>query len=454
MFFMLRGGGVVKKFLSIMMTCVFLINHNAMAMTNNRLGQLEVSVDKAMPNLSALYIKLHQAPELSLQEKQTSQLIAEQLADLGFETTDNIGGYGVVGLYKNGSGPTVMIRTDTDGLPIVEQTGKFYASTVTALDINNNKVGVMHGCGHDIHMTSFIGAAEQLMHNKDKWQGTLMMVAQPAEEVGIGAKAMLKAGLFERFAKPDHVLGLHVSAALPAGKVGITPGYALANVDSIDIVIKGKGGHGAYPHTTIDPVVISARIITALQTIVSREISPLEPSVITVGSIHGGTKHNIIPDQVSLQLTLRSYDQKVRSQQIAAIKRLTKGIAMSAGLSENLYPTVTVKDENIPSTYNDPELAEQVKLSMIKELGKDSVVISQPVMAGEDFGRYGLTDDKLPITIFWLGAVANEEFEQSIIHNKTLPSLHSSEFAPDYPLTIKTGVRAITASALDLFEKK
>jgi hippurate hydrolase len=444
----------MKIILSITTACYLLTSSPLLALTINKVGSLEDNIDRAMPALSALYLKLHQAPELSLQEKQTSKVIAGQLKALGFDTTENIGGYGVVGLYKNGQGPTVMIRTDTDGLPIVEQTGKTYASKVTTLDNNNNQVGVMHGCGHDIHMTSFIGTAEQLMQMKQQWQGTLMMVAQPAEEVGAGAKAMLKAGLFERFAKPDHILGLHVSAALPAGKIGIAPGYALANVDSVDITVKGKGGHGAYPHTTVDPVVISARIIMALQTIASREVSPLEPSVITVGSIHGGAKHNIISDQVTLQLTLRSYNQAVRTQQIAAIKRITKGIAMSAGLSEAFYPSVTIQDENTPSTYNNPELAKQVKQSIVKELGENNVQVSQPVMAGEDFGRYGLTADKLPITIFWLGAVAKEDYEQSIQQKKTLPSLHSSQFAPDYPLTIKTGVRAMTASALDLFAKQ
>jgi len=416
--------------------------------------QLKESINNALPKLESLYLKLHQAPELSLHEEKTSKLMAEQLKLLGFTVTENIGGFGVVGLFKNGNGPTVMIRTDTDGLPIIEQTGKTYASTATTIDQHNNTVGLMHGCGHDIHMTSFIGTAQQLMAYKNQWQGTLMMVAQPAEEVGAGAKAMLKEGLFEKFPKPDHVLGLHVSAALPAGEVAIAPGYALANVDSVDIIVKGKGGHGAYPHTTIDPVVIASRIVLALQTINSREISPLEPSVITVGSIHGGAKHNVISDQVKLQLTLRSYNQAVRTQQIAAIKRLTKGIAISAGLSESLYPTVFVQDENTPSTYNNLEQTLKVKKSIEEAIGKAHVVESKPVMAGEDFGRYGLTQDNLPITIFWLGGVEKSLYQQSLKTGETLPSLHSSKFAPDYPLTIKTGVSAMTTSALDLFNQK
>ncbi|MCF2856622.1 amidohydrolase [Pseudoalteromonas sp. SMS1] len=417
-------------------------------------SNLDQQVTQAMPALEALYLHLHQNPELSLQEQHTGARLAAELKQLGFNVTERVGGYGVVGLLKNGKGPTVMIRADTDGLPIIEQTGKPYASKVRVKDANNNTVGVMHGCGHDIHMTSFIGTAEQLVANKDQWQGTLMMVAQPAEEVGAGAKAMLKEGLFSQFAKPDHVLGLHVSAALPAGKVAISPGYALANVDSVDIIVKGQGGHGAYPHTTIDPVVLAARIVLGIQTITSREISPLKPSVITVGSIHGGSKHNIISNEVKLQLTLRSYDRTVRDQQIAALERLTKGIAMSAGLPDALAPVVYVHEaESIPSTYNEPALANRVADSIRQELGETQVVKSDPVMAGEDFGLYGRTAERVPITIFWLGGVNPEDYQRAQQTGEPLPSLHSSQFAPDYPLAIKTGVRAMTASALDLFNQ-
>ncbi|MCL1145957.1 amidohydrolase [Shewanella marinintestina] len=409
---------------------------------------------KAMAKLEALYLHLHQNPELSYQEKASSERIANELKALGFEVTSNIGGYGVVGVLKNGEGPTVMIRADMDALPITEATGKSYASKVKTLNTSNQEVGVMHGCGHDIHMTSLVGSAEQLVANMHKWQGTLMMVAQPAEEVGGGAKAMLKQGLFKDFATPDYILGLHVSASLPAGKVGVTSGYALANVDSVDITVKGLGGHGAYPHLTKDPVVLASRIVLALQTIASRELSPLEPNVITVGSIHGGSKHNIISNEVKLQLTLRSYNPEVRLQQIEALKRLTAGIAMSAGLDESLYPEVYVhEDERIPSTYNNPELAAKVRASIETELGIDNVVAAEPVMAGEDFGLYGLTSDKRPITLFWLGAVEPEAYEKSIATGKSLPSLHSSQFAPDYPKTLNTGVRAMSKAALDLFNQ-
>ncbi|MGX9462561.1 M20 metallopeptidase family protein [Shewanella sp. A14] len=417
-------------------------------------SDLDLSVGKALPKLEQLYLHLHQHPELSYQEKATSQRMAKELKQLGFEVTANFGGYGVVGVFKNGDGPVVMIRADIDGLPITEQTGKDYASKVTSLNANNNTVGVMHGCGHDIHMTSLIGTAQQLMLHKADWQGTLMMVAQPAEEVGGGAKAMLKQGLFSQFPIPDSIIGLHVSASIPAGKVGTVSGYALANVDSVDISIKGKGGHGAYPHATVDPVVLAARTVLALQTIVSREVSPLEPNVVTIGSIHGGSKHNIISDEVKLQLTLRSYNPKVREQQIAAINRITTGIAISAGLPDELMPVVHVHDdERIPSTYNDPALAAKVKASIEAELGSDNVLVAPSVMAGEDFGLYGLTPEKRPITLFWLGGVEPSLYRASVESGDTLPSLHSSQFAPDYPLTIRTGVRAMTRTAMDLFKQ-
>ena len=437
-------------------TVAFMLSFTAAQLLsiNAQATDLDHSVSKALPKLEQLYLHLHQHPELSYQEKATSQRMAKELTQLGFDVTEHFGGYGVVGIFKNGQGPVVMIRADIDGLPVIEQTGKAYTSTVTTLDANKNTVGIMHACGHDIHMTSLIGTAQQLIEHKADWKGTLMMVAQPAEEVGGGAKAMIKQGLFSQFPTPDSVLGLHVSASIPAGEVGVVSGYALANVDSVDITIKGKGGHGAYPHVTIDPVVIAARTVLALQTIVSREISPLEPNVVTVGSIHGGSKHNIISDEVKLQLTLRSYNPKVREQQIAAIKRITKGIAISAGLPDELMPEVYVHDdETIPSTYNDPTLAAKVKASIEAEIGIENVIIAPPVMAGEDFGLYGLTPEKRPITLFWLGGVNPAQYKASVESGEALPSLHSSKFAPDYPLTIRTGVRAMTRTAMDLFNQ-
>ena len=416
---------------------------------------LDLNLQKTMPEIEKLYLDLHQSPELSYHEKETGQKLAKQLKQLGFTVTDNVGGYGVVGIYKNGDGPTVMIRTDTDGLPIVEQTGKPYASKVTVTNDAGATVGVMHGCGHDIHMSSFIGTAQQLMTHKDQWQGTLMMVAQPAEEVGGGAKAMLKEGLFTKYPTPDHVIGLHVSASVPAGKVSMKTEYTMASVDSVDITVKGKGGHGAYPHTTIDPVVIASRIVLALQTITSRELSPLEPSVITVGSIHGGSKHNVISDEVKLQLTLRSYNPEVRLQQIAAIKRISKGIALSAGLDESLAPEVYVhEDESIPSTYNNPAQTNIVRSAIANAIGEDNVLETEAVMAGEDFGLYGRTEQHVPITLFWLGGVEPSQYDAAMQSGATLPSLHSSKFAPDYKKALPTGITAMSNAAVALFNKK
>lgn len=415
---------------------------------------LDLNLSKAMPAIEKFYLDLHQSPELSYHEQKTGKKIADRLTQLGFKVTSNVGGFGVVGIYKNGEGPTVMIRTDTDGLPIIEQTGKSYASKVKVIDEHGAKVGVMHGCGHDIHMSSFIGTAEQLIAHKKQWQGTLMMVAQPAEEVGGGAKAMLSEGLFSKFAKPDHIIALHVSASVPAGKVSMKNEYTMASVDSVDITIKGKGGHGAYPHTTIDPVVIAARTVLALQTITSRELSPLEPSVITVGSIHGGSKHNVISDEVKLQLTLRSYNPDVRSAQIAAIKRITAGIAQSAGLNESNYPVIYVhEDESIPSTYNNPAQTDIVRNSIASAIGDTNVLETQAVMAGEDFGLYGRTDENIPITLFWLGGVNQAQYADSIKTGEVLPSLHSSKFAPDYKVAIPTGIKAMSNAAVALFNK-
>lgn len=415
---------------------------------------LDLNLSKAMPAIEKFYLDLHQSPELSYHEQKTGKKVADRLTQLGFKVTSNVGGFGVVGIYKNGEGSTVMIRTDTDGLPIIEQTGKSYASKVKVIDEHGAKVGVMHGCGHDIHMSSFIGTAEQLIAHKKQWQGTLMMVAQPAEEVGGGAKAMLSEGLFSKYAKPDHIIALHVSASVPAGKVSMKNEYTMASVDSVDITIKGKGGHGAYPHTTIDPVVIAARTVLALQTITSRELSPLEPSVITVGSIHGGSKHNVISDEVKLQLTLRSYNPDVRSAQIAAIKRITAGIAQSAGLNESNYPVIYVhEDESIPSTYNNPAQTDIVRNSIASAIGDTNVLETQAVMAGEDFGLYGRTDENIPITLFWLGGVNQAQYADSIKTGEVLPSLHSSKFAPDYKVAIPTGIKAMSNAAVALFNK-
>jgi len=402
-------------------------------------------------HLEALYLHLHQNPELSFQETETATLIASELRDLGFAVTEGVGQTGLFGVLENGEGPTVLIRTDLDALPVHEQTGLDYASTAMGVTRAGADSYVMHACGHDVHMTSFIGTARRLAAMKDDWSGTLVMIGQPAEEIGLGAKAMLDDGLYSRIPMPDYNLALHVSASHPAGLIAYTPGWALANVDSVDIEIPGVGGHGAYPHTTKDPIVLSAYIVTALQTLVSRETSPLDSAVVTVGSIHGGAKHNIIPDGVHLQLTVRSYSDETRDRLLSGIARIARAQAEAFGMPEELYPTITVEDPYTPSTYNDPALSARVATAMRGQLGAEQVIESDPVMGGEDFSQYGRTEENIPGIIFWVGAVDPARYAEAQANGETLPSLHSSLFAPAPEATITTGVEAMTSAALALF---
>lgn len=402
-------------------------------------------LDAIYPDLEKLYLDLHQSPELSFHEEKTAAKMAQRLRTLGFEVTTGVGKTGVVGILRNGKGPTVMLRTDLDALPVEEQTGLPYASKVTTTDDAGDTVPVMHACGHDIHMTSWIGAATLLSRAKDRWRGTLMMVGQPAEERGSGASKMLADGLFTKFPKPDFAFAIHDSAQAPAGTVQPISGYALANVNSVDITIYGKGGHGAYPHTTVDPIVIAARTVLALQTIVGRENNPLDPAVVTVGSIHGGTKHNIIPDQVKLQLTVRSYKDEVRQHLLSSIERIAKAEAAAAGAPKP--PDVTVS-EGTPATYNDPAVTKRVADALARGLGADRVSQAEPVMGGEDFSEFGRAG--VPSTLVWVGAVEPKKYEASKAGGPTLPSLHSSGFAPDPEPTIRTGVKTVTLAALEL----
>lgn len=339
-----------------------------------------------------------------------------------------------------------------DALPVVEETGLAYASRVKTRDTQGREVGVMHACGHDMHMTCFVGTARLLSGMKNSWHGTLVMVAQPAEELAGGAKGMLEAGLFRHFPRPDFALALHNDAELESGKVGVCEGSALAGVDSIDLTVRGVSGHGAFPAYTKDPIVLSAQIILALQTIVSRELRSTEPAVVTVGSIHGGTKHNIIPGEVQLQLTVRQYSDEVRGHILKSIDRIAHGEAIAAGIPEDHAPVMKVhEEENLPPTYNQPELTRRVAQAMAAILGADRVVKREPVMGAEDFGFFGRTDEKIPITMFWLGAVSPEKMEESRRLGTRLPSLHSSVFAPVPETTIRTGITAMTAATLDLF---
>jgi hippurate hydrolase len=404
-------------------------------------------------NLMNLYKDLHKNPELSYKEFETAKKLSILLGDLGYEVTEGVGGNGVVASLKNGPGKTVLIRADMDGLPVKEKTGASYASKKKSTNQVGQEVFTMHACGHDIHMTVLLGTAEYLIQNKEKWSGHLILVLQPAEEVSGGARNMIKDGLFKKWPRPDFNLALHVSADIQAGKIGYLPGWAMANVDSVDILIRGIGGHGAYPHKTIDPIVLSAQIITNLQTIVSREISPIEPAVITVGSIHGGTKHNVIPNEVKLQLTLRSYTDEVRNKTINSIKRISRSLAEAAGVPKELYPIVSLKDEYTPAVFNNPALVDKLQASFEKSIGIENIIKTSPVMGGEDFGMYGREEPIIPTALFWLGAVNKSVYEKAKKDNITLPSLHSDLFLPDAKPAINTGVLAMTNAAIDLFNE-
>lgn len=411
---------------------------------------LAEQVTQDYPYLEKLYINLHQSPELSLYEKNTAKKLAVELRQIGFEVTENFAGTNVVGVFKNGSGPTVLVRADMDGLPIPEETGKAYASKVTTVDESGKTVSVMHACGHDVHMTVWTGAARALVKNKAQWSGTLLFIGQSAEERSKGAKAMLEQGLYEKFPKPDYCLSLHVHPTLEAGKIGYRYEYALANVDFMDITVYGVGGHGAYPHLTKDPIVLAARIITTLQTIVSRETSPLEPAVVTVGSIHGGAKGNVIPNEVKLELTMRSYSDKVRADIIDKIKRICYGEAIAAGMPEDKFPKLELRTEDTPSTYNTPALTERMIGVFKKAIGANNVEEVQQSMAGEDFSRYGRTADKIPSFLFWLGTVDPVKAAAAAKGEIQLPPLHSSLFCPLPQPSITTGVIGLTSEVMDL----
>ena len=411
---------------------------------------LRTLVSRELPDLLRLYEHLHANPELSLKEERTSARIAEELSRLGFAVTRNVGGHGVVGVLTNGSGPTVLVRTDMDALPVTEGTGLPYASTVKVRDEQGREVGVMHACGHDAHMTVFVGAARVLAAVRARWQGTLVMIAQPAEERGRGAKAMLDDGLFTRFSHPDFCLAEHVTPSLAAGQVGVVEGYAFANVDSVDVTIRGVGGHGASPNTTKDPIVMAAQFVNALQTIVSRRIDPVEPAVVTVGSIHGGTAYNIIPDEVRLQLTIRSYAPEVRQKIIEEIERIARGVAEGGGVPADRMPTVKLAEGFTPSLYNDPALTRRVAAALRDVLGDANVVALKPEMVGEDFAAYGLTEPRVPICMFRLGTGDPDALRQSEHGGTPLPALHSSRYAPVPGPTIRTGVTAMSAAVIDL----
>ena len=415
---------------------------------------LDKAIKADLPSLMEIYRDLHSHPELSGEEVRTAAKLAAEARRLGFEVTEKVGGTGVVAVMKNGEGPTVLLRADMDGLPLEEKTGLPFASTVKAKTRQGNDTYVMHACGHDTHMTGWVATARQLAARKDEWAGTLVMILQPAEETGEGALAMLEDGLYTRFPKPDYALAFHDAAGAPAGYIGYAPGFALANVDSVDIRVKGIGGHGAYTHTTKDPIVLASRIVGALQTLVSRETAPQESAVVTVGSFQAGSKHNIISDEALLLLTVRSYGDDTRAKLLDGIKRIARGEAITAGMPEDRMPEVTLREaEFTPATYNSPEFTVEMAKLFESRFGEERVKQSKPVMGGEDFSRFRRADENIKSMIFWVGGVPMAEYQAAQDEGTKLPSLHSPFWAPDAEKVITTGAEALTAATLQIMKK-
>lgn len=446
-------------------------------MTDRTLAALVLWIVACSPVLAQdtpllqLYKQLHAQPELSFQEQQTARVLATELVAAGFKVTTAVGGdirgklaeegatlrptvgaHGIVALMRNGPGPTVMLRTDMDGLPVQEQTGLVYASEARGVELTGQPVPLMHACGHDMHMVTVLGTARELSRRRDEWSGTLVVIGQPAEERGSGARMMLEDGLFERFPRPDYNLSLHVTPNLPAGTIGYVSGWMMANVDSVDITVHGIGAHGAYPQAGKDPIVLAAAIIMDLQTLVSREVHPLEPAVVTVGSIHAGAKHNIIPDRAELQLTVRSYSDEVRQTLLQGIERVAVNQARALGFPEDKLPEVQFKEEFTPSLWNDPELTARAVEVFNRVLGPQQVIADTRVMGGEDFSRYSRVEPPIPSLMFRLGTLPRERYEASQRGELKLPSLHSPFYYPDPQPSIETGVQALTALAIELFE--
>ena len=418
-----------------------------------------------------LYKHFHENPELSFKESESAARMAAELEGLGFDVTtgvgddwvrekaaadvgavlDGVGGHGLVAVLRNGDGPTVMLRADMDALPLEEKTGLPYASKAVGVDYMGQEAPVMHACAHDSHMAILIGAARRLVAMKDQWSGTLVLIGQPAEEIGLGAIAMLDDGLYSRFPTPDYVLATHTSGWDSAGDVTYTSGYALANVDSVDIIVKGVGTHGSAPHTGKDPIVIGAQIVNALQTLVSRELDPLSSGVVTVGSFQSGYKHNIIPDQAHLKITVRSYEDEVREKLLSGIRRIAEAQARAAGLPDNLMPEIRIESDYTPSTYNDPDMTERVMGAIAGSLGAERVYERPPSMGGEDFSQYGRTPEDVPTLIFWTGGNDPKAMRAAREGRAPAPPAnHSPFFAPLPEPTLKTGVHAMTVGALEL----
>jgi hippurate hydrolase len=413
--------------------------------------QVEAIIEKQLPISLQLCKHLHQNPELSFQEFETSSRMEMILKDAGFEVSRKFGGNNVVGIMRNGEGPVLLIRTDMDALPVEEKTGLTFASVKKVKDISGNEVPAMHACGHDIHMSVWAGTIGSMSALRDEWKGTLIAIAQQAEEVSGGAGLAIESGLFSKLPLPDYGLAYHINPELESGTIGLVEGPVFAGVKTAEIRVFGKGGHGAYPEKCIDPIVIASRIILDLQTIVSREISPLEPVVITVGSIHGGTRPNIIPDEVKMELTLRYYSEETIEKVIKAIRRISSSAAQAAGMPADKLPEVIVEQTDTPPVLNDAGLVEKIRLSATNAIGAENIIKTSPAMVGEDFGKYGSTPEDVPITLIWLGSTSKEMMKSLELEKETPPPLHSPYLLPDYEKTIETGIRVMVSALLDIF---
>ena len=424
-----------------------IIQLNAFSQVADKIAQ---EAEKQVQPALELCHYLHQNPELSFQEFETAKKMAVILQEAGFDVTKNVGGNNVVGVLKNGNGPVIMLRTDMDALPVEEKTGFEFASMKTAKNTNGEEVPVMHACGHDIHMSVWTGTIRSLVALKDEWKGTLLVIAQQAEEFSGGAGAAIKAGLFQKFPTPDYAMAFHINPELESGTIGLVGGPVFAGVKTAEITVYGKGGHGAYPEKCIDPVVIASRIVLDLQTIVSREISPLEPVVVTVGSIHGGTRPNIIPDEVKMELTLRYYSDEAIEKVIAAIKRISKSAAQMAGMPDDKLPYVNVLPADTPPVLNNPGLSNKIHSFASQIIGAKNIVKTAPAMVGEDFGKYGRTPGNVPVCLIWLGSTSPERMSDLKQKGEKPAPLHSPNLHPDYENTILTGIKVMTGNVIGL----
>jgi hippurate hydrolase len=422
---------------------------------------LPAVVERELPGLVTTYEGIHAHPELSHHEEHTAALLASELRNAGYSVTERVGkypdgtqAYGVVAILENGAGPRLLIRTDMDALPIVEDTGVRYASHVKAKNAAGQEIGVMHACGHDVHVSTMIGTARALAVSRSQWHGTVMIVGQPSEETVDGAKAMLADHLYERFGRPSFAIALHDTNLRAAGTVGVVSGPVLAGVTSVDVTMRGIGGHGALPQNAKDPIVMAGEFIVELQTIVSRQEDPHDPSVVTIGDIHGGTKRNVIPYEVKMELTTRAFSDKAMQIILDGIKRTAQGVALSAGVPDDRQPIVTIlDDESSPATYNDPALTLRVKAALLTALGAPNVIDDEPLMASEDFGLFGLEGRQIPIVMFWLGAMDPAKLAAAQAAGKTLPGPHTSRFEPVPEPTLRTGVIAMTSVATALLQQ-